>query len=279
VASHQGPLQLADMWLVPYRNKYLDELIELCYEGIQAAEDIFAVNEKGSAAWEAMKQLPSYMTLWKQSGGDLKAYMQAEEEVDRKNRALREQLWREELRANARQWRAVKGALYSAANISKMLYPNSTKDAEIQKIRSSRRNILHHALGPALTETFANHCRTVRNHIEHLDERIDTWVLSSPTHSRKWVGPDVQPLSEGENPNTLFLSFNNKAFVVYFGSDKTDLRPLIEGFERLLEASIRVLHRTRSGEEPSEELVRLLLPEPVSRRWTSPPSASKDPAM
>jgi hypothetical protein len=57
--------------------------------------------------------------------------------------------------------------------------------------------------------------------------------------------------------------------VVYFGTHRVELRPLIEGFERLLEASIRACHRAiMDGEEPQEEMVRAeLLLEPVSRRW------------
>jgi hypothetical protein len=82
-------------------------------------------------------------------------------------------------------------------------------------------------------------------------------------------GPGIQPLSHVKDPGDLFFSFDPRALVVYFGDHQVELRPLIEGFERLLEASIRARHRaTMDGEEPWEEMVRAeLLMEPVSRRW------------
>jgi len=175
----------------------------------------------------------------------------------------------------------VKGVLNTAANISKMLYPDvrdrarrgdprTGAGAEFHRIRSSRKDALHQALGAALTATFAHQCRTVRNDLEHLDDRIDRWVLTSATGgSVSLEGPGIQPLRHAEDTGHLFFSFDHQALVVYFGAHRVELRPLIEGFERLLEASIRARHRaTMDGEEPWEEMVRAeFLMEPVSRRW------------
>jgi hypothetical protein len=270
--SQQSLPQITGMRLV----KYLTELADLCREGLLAAEQIFEAEDAIAAAKQARMNLPSFAELDSQhlpSGPsqafpfDLEGLNQAMRERDQESKAASQQLWR----GFRRRRLAVKGVLSTAANVSKMLYPDvNVKDSQLRQVRSSRKDALRQALGAALTPTFNEQCRTVRNDLEHLDDRVDNWVLNSASGSSVSLeGPGIQPLSQVADPGDLFFSFDDRQLVVFFGRHRRELRPLIEGLERLLEASIRARYRPMmDGDEPGEEMVRAELAiEPISRRW------------
>ncbi len=79
-------------------------------------------------------------------------------------------------------WRELQNFVVSAANVSKLLWGQKGK---FSKERKALRDSIKVEDSSALRRT------TMRNHFEHIDERLDTWWAESGTRNRanRLVGP------------------------------------------------------------------------------------------
>ena len=92
---------------------------------------------------------------------------------------------------DARTWHSAQALLISAANLSKLFWPqgesgDDTKSAKAAALRS--------AFGVTSGHTLQD--RTLRNHFEHFDERLDTWNKDNPTAPSVFVDKSVYPAGQ-----------------------------------------------------------------------------------
>jgi hypothetical protein len=112
-----------------------------------------------------------------------------------------------------RAWLGISALLTAAANISRILWP---------KLDRPRTALVDH-LGLAGDSPLAQ--RTLRNHLERADQRIEQWWKKSPQHPVE--DPVIGPRSAGAGGPAPFRSFDPSTNVVTFGDDEIDLQALV----------------------------------------------------
>jgi hypothetical protein len=132
------------------------------------------------------------------------------------------------LQASDRLWFYVNATLNSVANISKLLWPNSGRN----QFPERRGAALRKSLGVPADSPLKH--RKVRNHFEHVDERIETWWLESSSHNlaTRNIGPlgALEPLQLSE----IFEQFDQATLTVAFQGDKFELQPIADEITELL---------------------------------------------
>jgi|GEM_PF-4598740 len=106
-----------------------------------------------------------------------------------------------EVRENGRVFDAIRSALQYAANVSKVFWPHSNAAARGEHLRTLT----------GIPDSHSLRNRALRNHVEHLDERLDDWTAESPrpflTFELVW-SPDLDA-----NPNRREVE--NSVAVIY----------------------------------------------------------------
>jgi len=122
-------------------------------------------------------------------------------------------------------WYAIQGFLVSVGNISKLLWP------KIEKI-PGRGEALRKALDIADDSPISP--RTFRNHFEHFDERIETWVAAQETSNL--VDSNIVPREMVAGlPEAAFLrNLDPTTLVLSFRGDEYDLRKVSEDVRDLV---------------------------------------------
>ena len=130
-------------------------------------------------------------------------------------------------------WYAAQNLLGAVGNISKALWGvNPTAEKAREPLRDS--------LG--VTEDCVLRVRNVRNHWEHLDERLDEWWRDSVTHNyidrNIAPGPVIGTMIGGPgaaaiNQLDVFRNFNSAAGELTFWGDTFDVPAIVEELQRL----------------------------------------------
>lgn len=127
---------------------------------------------------------------------------------------------------------AVQNLLNAGANISKMLWGQRGKKAE-------ERAPLRDSIG--ISDTSPLREVTMRNHFEHMDERIDRWKSTSArkNYADMLIGP--REMIEGIEPTDTFRWFDPVSADVIFWGEAFNIQSLVTEAERvipLLQAAI-----------------------------------------
>jgi hypothetical protein len=111
-------------------------------------------------------------------------------------------------------WFAIHALLSAAANVSKILWPPNTAFA--QRGEELRRAL---EVGP---DSMIQH-RDARNHLEHFDERIETWYEAS--RDRNFVDTNIGPLGmiPGIEVGDMMRSFDPSTGILHFRGDSWDI--------------------------------------------------------
>jgi hypothetical protein len=135
--------------------------------------------------------------------------------------------------ARVRFWYSVQAFLVAAGNISKLLWPSYQKG-----------EMLIHERGPELRAGLAVEedsplaPRTLRNHFEHFDVRLEQWAVSS----KKRVFADSciglanlirGHQAAGVTPEDYLRNFDPVNFAVTFRGETYQLRPIIEAIQAI----------------------------------------------
>lgn len=107
---------------------------------------------------------------------------------------------------------ALQNILVAAGNISKLLWGNNPQ-------READRAELRRIVGA--TNDAALRSRDLRNHFEHVDERLETWHLNPDSQSGIYVGRGIGPFTTNPDllinvPVTLFGSYDPATATVAF---------------------------------------------------------------
>jgi hypothetical protein len=121
-------------------------------------------------------------------------------------------------------WRELQNFVVSTANVSKLLWGQAGKFAK--KRKALRESIKVEDSSP-LRPT------TMRNHFEHIDERLDKWWAESESHNyaSRIVGPPntIAGLKEIE----LFRQYDPSTGSARFWGDAYDLKEIVEEVNRI----------------------------------------------
>ncbi|WP_439471994.1 hypothetical protein [Brevundimonas sp.] len=120
-----------------------------------------------------------------------------------------------ERRENRSVFRAIRVALQAAANVSKVFWPQGSS-GEMGRLRAERlRNLT------GLPERHGLSNRALRNHIEHMDERLDDWTAADP---RPFLGFELVVHADyKESPEMHALAVEGSAIVYDAEIDEVQL--------------------------------------------------------
>lgn len=125
----------------------------------------------------------------------------------------------------------IQNFLNAAGNISKACWGNYSDEAiaDRAELRESLGLTDDHVLGQP---------RTVRNHLEHFDERLDRWWRESEHHT--FVDTNIGP--EGAvvtaRPTYQFRNFDPVSGIFKFWDDRIDLAAVARAIEELLRRAL-----------------------------------------
>lgn len=126
---------------------------------------------------------------------------------------------------NDRLWVACQNLLTGAANVSKVLWGSGGRKAEERRpVRESL----------AVMDDSPIRSPDLRNHLEHLDERVDTWWESSPTHTLvdRNIGP--RTMFSGVAPDEeMFRLYDPSLDEVVFWGTRYQIGPVTEEAARI----------------------------------------------
>ena len=123
-------------------------------------------------------------------------------------------------------YRAVQAGMAAAANVSKML---------CSKKKAARADHLRAVFGVGDDSPIAS--RTLRNHFEHFDERLDRWI-DEHAEKRSIVNRNVQPMNEGIRAGVesgrVLHHYDPITRVAYFRGDKFPVDPVLDELRLIL---------------------------------------------
>jgi len=120
---------------------------------------------------------------------------------------------------------ALQNVLTSTGNISKALWGSDRKKAQ-------ERKPLREALG--ITDDSPLKPRTMRNHYEHFDERLDEWNKKSQTHNSLDLGVLPRSAVRGFDQIDWFRNYDAGTKTLTFWGEDFDIQALIDEVNRLL---------------------------------------------
>jgi hypothetical protein len=122
--------------------------------------------------------------------------------------------------------------LIHAGIVSRMLWPPSGKARRVRRARE-----LREMLGVDDTHTLAD--RRLRNHLEHYDERLDSWVEESPRHGfvDRLIGPRAG--IQGVDDRDVFRLFDPVANLFIFRGESFAIQSLVDGLDDIRERAVK----------------------------------------
>ena len=121
-------------------------------------------------------------------------------------------------------WRELQTFVVSTANVSKLLWGQRGRFAK-------KREALRKSIG--VEDSSPLKPTTMRNHFEHIDERLDRWWAESATHNiaNHNVGPP--DMIAGMKEIELFRAYDPSTHTVGFWGDTYDLKEIVEEVGRI----------------------------------------------
>ncbi|HEX9413751.1 MAG TPA: hypothetical protein VF916_09635 [Ktedonobacterales bacterium] len=155
-----------------------------------------------------------------------------------------------------RFWYALQSFLTAVARISNLLWPGAGKRGEDKHTKAFRANRGHELCAILeLDHRSVLYPRVLRDHVEHLDERLDRWAQEvEVTGDLALYVRMIQPGSAttiGLDPARCFLFFDANAHRVTFMGEEFELPPLGWAVQALGEQVKHILDTPPSAEEVS----------------------------
>ncbi len=121
-------------------------------------------------------------------------------------------------------WGAIQSVLIAAANVSKILWP-------IRKSSVVRGDALRKLLDVDDRNPLSD--RSLRNHFEHYDERIEDWFKGE--YSAVYIDSSIDPFDSawGRNLANVHRGYNPLTKTLTFRGDSTDLAAILGALEAI----------------------------------------------
>ncbi len=135
-------------------------------------------------------------------------------------------------------FRSAQAFLNHCAAISRLFWPPGEQDPLKDRRAKKRGRALRDTL--ALPDSHVLHGRTLRNHLEHFDSRLDDWAEESQGHNLvdQFIGPSRFLTSSAFNEKDCLRHYDPDAKVYTFRGDQYDIQALAVGVQELLELSV-----------------------------------------
>ena len=137
-----------------------------------------------------------------------------------------------------RFWYAIDSFLMAGGNVSKAFWPvlpkKPTQESERSKLRGQE---LRRILEVADSSLFSYKNRTMRNHFEHFDERLDNWFYNAPNRSVT-IDSSIVPLFQIEISKQIvgaetFRAFDRDAWTLHCVGDTLNFNAVLGEVTRL----------------------------------------------
>ncbi|MEE9384559.1 MAG: hypothetical protein V3V08_14235 [Nannocystaceae bacterium] len=132
-----------------------------------------------------------------------------------------------------------------AGAVSRVFWPPRIRNAARWKTARSRGEHFRHQFGISSPHILED--RSLRNHIEHFDERLDEWA-SSLTSRGILVDLNLMPLAAigGISPKNIFRQYDPQAKIFYFQGKAFDIQPMAAAISEVLKLAVNRLALIRS---------------------------------
>ncbi|MBI3073288.1 MAG: hypothetical protein HYY84_14335 [Deltaproteobacteria bacterium] len=136
-----------------------------------------------------------------------------------------------------RIWYSIQSLLIAVGNVSKLFWPSRP---EMLKRGGDLRTCL------GVPDLSPLNPRTLRNHFEHFDERLEQWATSS--HRKNFVDSNVGPtgMISGLDPGDHLRNFDTTKWAVTFAGDECSLKPVVDELRKVAENARRALAPSRN---------------------------------
>ena len=145
-------------------------------------------------------------------------------------------------------FREAQGVLSHAAAISRLLWPPRNKDERARTRGEHLRSVLQ------VPDDHALQARTLRDHLEHFDERLDQWTQET-THGTivdLCIGPASSFVGGASVGRGDFLRvYEPDRNVFTFRGDEFNIQELVTGIESLRGAAVERMGHLRAGGCPT----------------------------
>lgn len=135
-------------------------------------------------------------------------------------------------------WYSVDAFLMATGNISKTFWPPQPRKKTVDSERNRKRGEeLRSILGVEDESPFKKENRTLRDHFEHFDERLDKWFFQSrrlPVIIDSTIGPHFSiELIQRLVPSHVFRTFDPDSWTLSCLGDKLEFREMINAVKKL----------------------------------------------
>ena len=123
--------------------------------------------------------------------------------------------------------------IHHAAAVSKIFWPPGSRDKFARKRAQRRSETLRSELG--LVSPHPVQARTLRDHFEHFDERLDAWVEQSKNRNivKQLVGPRTAIGGDAIADTDIIHHYDPAAKTYAFRGEKFDIQALAAGLDDL----------------------------------------------
>ena len=131
-------------------------------------------------------------------------------------------------------FRELQAFVSCAASLSRLLWPPAIKDAQKNIRARLRGDGLRAALG--VIEPHVLQDRSLRNHLEHFDERLDDWAETSRDHNivDLMIGPKGAIAGDAIEDTDIFRQYDPTTKRFIFRGEEFDLQAIVYGVEQIL---------------------------------------------
>lgn len=144
-------------------------------------------------------------------------------------------------------FRLLSEMLHNAAGVSHLLWPGQARNSVRAQMAKIRAELLLNALGlNGIDHPLRD--RTGRDHLAHLDERIDDWVQTSERHNiaMRNIGPKDRMIV-GLEDREMFEHFDTETFTFYFRGDAFQVPQLANGVQDVRRRANEALAKRREA--------------------------------
>jgi hypothetical protein len=120
-------------------------------------------------------------------------------------------------------WYAIEAFLRATGNLSKIFWPPRALDEKLRPMTKKRGEQLRRILEVSNDSPLKN--RTLRDHFEHYDERIDEWYAAGRGDV---IDSNLYPRQSLAKRKGYFRNFDPEEWVLFFVGDELALKPMIE---------------------------------------------------
>lgn len=144
----------------------------------------------------------------------------------------------------------VSALIHHAAAVSRIFWPPSARDKHAHKRAQRRGEFLRSSLMIPSSHTIQS--RTLRDHFEHFDERLDDWAERSKNRNivRKLLGPRTAIGGDAIQDEDIIDHYDPATKIYAFRGEKFDVQAIASGVEDLyarISSQLSELERRQFG--------------------------------